>query len=116
MRALRLALVLLVGIAAMGCASPTVEPYGPDTYVVHVGSSQSGAKAHQVAIRTANQYCVERGLHMLPYSESSGSSHNIWIGPMSDVRFVFRCLSEGDPELRRTDMRSVPDTVIENAR
>jgi hypothetical protein len=102
---------LLVSCAGRGHFP--VQSYGPDTFVVHVGS-YSASKARRAAVKTANEYCGERNLVMMPDFESAESSLDPWAGERTDVEFVFRCHAANDPRLRPPEMRPTQRVIIED--
>jgi hypothetical protein len=97
-------LLFVVGLAAFACGSVPVQPYGRDTFVVHVDSA-NGAKAHRVAIDTANAHCSHLGLRMVPDAENSSVSASEMRGNVTVVQFIFRCLADSDPDNQRPTMR-----------
>ena len=112
-----LGLALLASCA--GCGHAPVQPYGPDTYVVYVGSA-SAAKARRAAVKTANEYCGERGLVMMPDSENVQTSHDMVAaafgvyGSQHDVEFIFRCYAANDRRLHPPEMRPTQRVIIED--
>ena len=112
-------IVILPSLALLLSCAPNfpVYPYGPDTYVVHV-ESFSAAKARGAAVKTANEYCGERNLVMMPDAEGSEASFDPrappWAGPRKDIQFIFRCLDAGDPRLQPPEMRPTQRLIIED--
>jgi hypothetical protein len=105
---MRIELILLIACSTvLACAKFPVQPYGRDTYVVYVDSTNP-AKARRVAVENANRHCSDLGLRMVPDSESSSMSGSVWRGPVATVQFIFRCLSDSDPANQRPIMRPTP--------
>jgi hypothetical protein len=77
------------------------------------GMSTKGAQRTKAA-KEADEYCRSNGKVMLPDHESSEGVSPGRHGPGATL--IFRCLEEGDPELRRPRMRSEPDVTIEDRR
>jgi hypothetical protein len=111
-----LRIVIIFGLAAMlaGCvtdAASTVLPIGPDTYRVS-GSAYTSfggyAAGEAEALKTANHYCQSQGRQMLMLSHEGTAT----IG--SGTAYInFRCLAEGDRDLKRPTYRPTPNIVIE---
>lgn len=106
-------LSLAAALALVGCASSGVTPMGRDTYMITksgtaVGSG-SGLKAD--LYREANAWCQARGLVMVPLSTEAADG--IPATRRASAELVFRAVKPGDIEDTRTNMRAVPDTVIE---
>ena len=55
---------LLVALLALGCATPTVQPYGPDSYATHAYGTPAGARAAVVDV--ASRFCGAMGQRSLP--------------------------------------------------
>lgn len=102
-------------MALIGCATTTdVVPMGPDTYMISAsapGARKSGSVLKASLYKQADEWCRERGLVMVPVSEQSANSTGIGSGASAEV--VFRAVKPGDPEIRRTNLKRSPDTVIE---
>jgi hypothetical protein len=111
MRSVVLMLVAVVLVVA-GCAHSGVVPIGPDTYMV--ANSEwgftSGSVQKAKVMKEASDYCISLGKQMLPISTSQ---NDVAFGKTPAAEVQFRCLSDGDPELRRPTLQPVPTTVIE---
>lgn len=99
-----LSLILLAGCAGAG------EPMqvGPDTYSISAfGSSMDGPQysPRHLAIKGAGEYCRKIDKEVLVSSISASVS-------TADV--VFKCLSKGDSELVRPDLKPAPDILIQS--
>lgn len=86
-----------------GCSSG-VQPAGPDTYFISKGSlpiwmSAAGAKAD--CYKKANQWCVARGLVMVPISTDGQDPIP---GQAGSAELTFRALPPGDPDIKRTNV------------
>jgi hypothetical protein len=91
------------------CASHVV-PAGPDTYMVsttEVGLTQGG-RAKAKAYRIANEWCVKRGLVMVPIAVDQHSAE--FMGRYGGAELTFRALKPGDPEIKRINIER-PDHV-----
>ena len=98
-------LVILVIPFVVDCAFVpgrwSVAPFGPDTYIAtNLDRWTTTAESAQ----HASGYCEERGKTVLPVR---------WDGHRE---FVFRCLDEGDPDLKRPAWDTEPAVRIEDAR
>ena len=85
-----------------GCSAAKITqplPVGPDTYTVSARTSHGGtASAREAALSAANQQCARLSKQLLVLK----SSTNIDFNENKDVVDVtFRCLTAGDPALRR---------------
>jgi len=107
---MRKLLVLLLVCILGGCATAgPVVPFGPDTYKI---SQDGGAfstcimsKGTTSTIQRANKYCQRLGKNFMPISSYTG---------ICSYDLTFRCLDEGDPELKRPDIEFTPDVVVED--
>jgi len=103
--------------ALTACASSTeIVPVGPDTYTVSASamSERGGAAGARIrAIQEAGRYCTNIGRELLVTNITTRTS-NLFGDGSSDV--IFRCLPQGDPDLRRPDVRPPPNVVIEDRR
>ncbi len=86
---------------------------GRDTFMISKNGTAIGvgSKIKADLYREANAWCVNQGLVMVPVSEKSvdgvaGTS-------LASAEIVFRAVKKGDYEDQRTNLRRVPDTVIE---
>lgn len=100
-------------LALAGCAFPTdVLPIGPDTYSVSSRSPQGAGESRASALKVAGQFCTKLGKNILVRDVSfTGGGFDQF-----SVDLIFRCLSEGDPELKRPNLETRPDVVIQNRR
>lgn len=107
---------LLLSVAALfvaGCVSSGVIPRGRDTYMISKSGTAvgSGSSIKADLYREADAWCRARGLVMVPLSESSVDG--IAGTRRASAEIVFRAVPPGDAEDARTNLRAVPDTVIE---
>lgn len=108
-----LALIIAAGATA-GCATQSVVPIGPDTYLI---SRQGGgfwampSKLKVEALREANSYCDSKGKSFQVVSTNERPTGGFGQFPEGEVQFM--CLTSGDPDLVRPKLRKEADTVIE---
>jgi hypothetical protein len=77
---------LLVLAVLSGCAPFLhISPVGPDTYAAETGAAHVGREA-------AVQFCTERGKQVLVTNSTQR---------FDGATTIFRCLSPGDPDLKR---------------
>jgi hypothetical protein len=109
----RLAATIVV-LALTSCAdSDKPVALGPDTFSVSAlaANSRGGiAGARTIATREAGQHCQSRGQQILVTNIETGTSSN---GGLGTATVTFRCLAEGDPELRRPNYQRAPDVIVE---
>ena len=110
---LAVAALLVLG----GCAqSGGVMPMGPDTYTTSAAAAPArggSSEARRLALSEANQHCAALSKEILVLDVSTATTN---IHGAGSAEVTFRCLSPGDPELVRPDIRRTPDTVIEDRR
>jgi hypothetical protein len=108
---------LFAALLLVGCAqSGGVLPMGPDTYSTSAAAAPARggwSEARRLALTEANQHCASLGKEILVMDVSTATTNLYGAGSAS---VTFRCLSPGDPELVRPDIRRVPDAVIEDRR
>ena len=108
-------LAVAFGVLA-GCANSSPAPVGKDTYMVaNTGawSWSSGEGLEGDLLREADAFCRSQGKQPMPVSMNTKDGSFSQFGHAS---LQFRCLSEGDPDLQRPNLRSVPSMVIEDQR
>lgn len=93
-----------------------VQKIGPETYMVSavaapVRGGVSGAQT--VALADANRYCAEQGKEIMVANTAGGAMNGFGAG---QANITFRCLEQGDRDLRRPNLRAAPDVVIEDRR
>ena len=98
---MRSILLLVLATAILSaCAHSGVVAIGPDTYMI--ANSEwgftSGSYQKAKALREASEYCKSIGKEMLPISTSQ---NDVSWGKTPAAEVQFRCLSPGDPELKR---------------
>lgn len=118
MRTLALGAALLTaGCGAISELYPaSVQPIGPDTYSVSAQLDRrdfsSGLPgAQRKALEAANETCARQGKQLLVKDTDSGTQ-----GMHVFYQANFRCLSPGDPELKRPNMVPAPNIVVEDRR
>ena len=92
--------------AMAGCAHSGVVPIGPDTYMVansEWGFSSGGVQKAKV-MKEASDFCARQGKEMLPISTRQ---NDVQFGKTPAAEVQFRCLSHGDPELKRPSQESI---------
>lgn len=108
----RLALAI-AALALASCAdSDKPVALGPDTFSVSAlaASSRGGvAGARTIAVREAGQHCQARGQQILVTNIETGTTS----GGLGTATVTFRCLSDGDPELRRPSYQPAPNVIVE---
>jgi len=95
------------------CAHSGVVSIGPDTYMIansEWGFTSGGVQKAKV-MKEASDYCNSIGKQMIPISTSQ---NDVAWGKTPSAEVQFRCLSQGDPELKRPTLEPIPATVIEN--
>jgi len=107
-----------VGVVLLaGCASPSaVVPYGKDTYIINVDDAMGGYSSGSLQVKAAqhaNAYCAKQGKVMRVRNTSNQGTQG-WTSTSSSL--IFSCIDENDPENTRPNLRTVPDTVIEDRR
>ena len=75
------------------------------------GGWASGSAMRGPLDQKANSYCLIHQKQMMPVSISS---EDAGYAKYADAELDFRCLSAGDPDLRRPNMQRAPDIRIEN--
>ena len=72
-------------------------------------ASLAGAgQSQKMAFDEANEYCGTMGREMM----TIGAQANEYAG----YQVTFRCLNSGDPELKRPNLETRPDVVIQDRR
>ena len=112
----RLLAIGLVGVIA-GCShSSGVIKVGPETYTIATSASWGKGgipAAKRIAYEEASDQCVKQGnLEVFTLSEKSNAT--TWVDGMFRFELNFRCLKAGDPEFKRQNLQSAPDSIIEN--
>ena len=113
MNKLWIAATLGAALALAGCGavprSTGAMKIGPDTYQILARASLAGAgQSQKMAFDEANEYCGTMGREMM----TIGAQANEYAG----YQVTFRCLNSGDPELKRPNLETRPDVVIQDRR
>ena len=110
--------ILTIGSALIlgGCASSGVMPMGPDTYMISTSNEISPAYAKRAALTEANEHCRQLGRQMIPLNTRSAAHRDALGDNIATFDFMFRCVSENDPEFKRPTMRKEADVIIEDRR
>ena len=109
-RRINTAVFIIVSAFLSGCAAEIV-PAGPDTYTVSASGgiyTQSSAGSRAKAFKAANEFCVKRGLVMVPVSVDERQyelGHHT-----ANINLVFRALRPGDPEIKRPNIENPTTT------
>jgi len=111
MRFLAVAVLLVAGLMA-GCASVSpIVSVGPDTYMVSSSSRVTESSLLKADLyRIAEEFCVAQNKRLMPVSSASS---NAAVGRKGSAEIMFRCLCEGDPELKRPSAEAVSNKTIE---
>ena len=109
-------LASLVNIALLSaCASPGGPvPMGKDTYMLSntgAWSWSAGAELKGELFREADAFCRGQGKNLMPESTATKDAN---FSQFAHAELQFRCLADGDPELKRPTMVQAPNVVIEN--
>jgi hypothetical protein len=111
---------LSTAILLAGCASSTgVLPVGPDTYSISAGASAARGGltgARGAALKEAGEYCAKAGKQILVQDISASSSDAASYDISQNSNVIFRCLSASDPDLKRPNLETRPDVVIQDRR
>lgn len=70
----------------------------------------SGGQVKADLFREAAEFCRKENRYLMPLS---ASVRDAAIAQYATAEIQFRCLSEGDPDLRRPNMEPLPDMRIE---
>ena len=100
-------------VALAGCAMPSGDPVpiGLDTYMLGKPGSFTtfaGVEVKAALYREAGAFCARQHKVLQPLAASSRDSG---FAQYASAEVTFRCLSPGDPDLRRPE--SAPNVVIE---
>lgn len=107
-------IISVVSIGITACAyNSGVVPMGKDTYMLSNTSTTAYASGTQMLAKLYQQaaiYCGERNLTVQPIRETSkdGAPYQ-----KANAMLQFRCLADGDHELRRPTMENTPDVIIQ---
>lgn len=104
---------LAAAIAAGGCSTSSgVLKLGPDTFTVHAEAKDVAggeAESRRMVLSEAAKYCADRNLNLMVTSIKSG---RVYPPPGGRAEATFRCLAEGDKDLRRPVYEEGADTII----
>jgi hypothetical protein len=106
--------LLPVGVAVLmtGCATSSPIPLGEDTYMLSntgAWSWSSGAGLKGDLYIQADAYCRSHGRKLMPlHADSNNGSYS----EFAHAEVQFRCLAEGDPNLKPP--KPAPNVIIEN--
>lgn len=112
-----LSILILITIAISGCSSTSgVIKIGLDTYTIATSASfgKGGIPAaKRIAYEEAGEQCQKLG-NLEVYTLSEKSNGATWVDGMFRFELNFRCLRPTDPEFKRQNLQSAPDSIIEN--
>jgi hypothetical protein len=105
------AVLLAVGLLA-GCASVSpIMPVGPDTYMVSTTAPAAGGGNLKAELyQKAGEFCASQKKVLMPVAVASSDAS---FGKKGSAELTFRCLCEGDPELKRPSAEAVSNKTIE---
>ena len=97
-----------------GCGSSGPVAIGPDTYMAAdtggLVTSYSGGALKAGLYQQANAFCRAQGREVMPVN---ATGNNAGYAQWAHAEIEFRCLSPGDPELRRPRFKPAPNVLIE---
>jgi len=105
--------IMAISIFVGGCTNPGLVPMGRDTYMLSRPGgffTVADGEVKSELYREANEYCRRENRYLMPLSSSSRDAA---VAQYASAEIQFRCLAEGDPELRRPDMEPVPNVSME---
>ena len=103
----------MLSACATSSGTGDITPIGKDTYMLaRPGGffTLSGGEVKAQLYRDANNYCKSIGRNLMPVSSSSVDSAPY---KYANAELQFRCLADGDPDLRRPTMVNKPDVTVE---
>jgi hypothetical protein len=86
-----------------------VSKLGPDTYTTSAAAVPAGggpSEARRIALTEANAHCDKLGQQIIVLKVGTEVTN---IHGAGKAEVVFRCLSDGDPELRRPQVDQLPE-------
>jgi hypothetical protein len=107
-------LACLLALLPACASSPVIVPEGPDTFVAYkqAATGFSGTAPLKIeAMQAAGAHCADLGKKFVVVSTNETPGGALGRYPGAEVHF--RCLDEGDKDLKRPTMRPNADTVIE---
>jgi hypothetical protein len=110
-----LSLTLIAILAGCGHSSGTIK-IGLDTYTISTSASWGKGgipAAKRMAYEEAIEQCSRAG-NTEVFTLSEKSNERTWTEGMYRFELNFRCLKANDPEFKRQNLKSSPDTIIEN--
>ena len=107
---MRIYLTLIVLSLLSGCASTGVVSTGPDTYMIAKTAGAPGTSGGEVTAdlyREANAFCIGQNRQLLTVHVTALD----WkpFVRLANSKLEFRCLAEGDPQLRPETTNETPD-------
>lgn len=103
---LKLVLPLFAALAISACATSSVVPVGKDSYALSVTRCGVCESPRIAAYSAANEFCGKKGKQsVIQNVDGSGI-----VGGPTTANLVFACVSEGDPDYQRANLR--PDNGV----
>jgi hypothetical protein len=88
----------------LGCSTSSIIPTGQDTYMVTAsGAGFSTVGVRDKVFKAANDYCVKRGLVMVPISFKANPGL-LGRNPPPSADLIFRALKPGDPAIANSTL------------
>lgn len=112
---MKTSIAMVAAALLVGCASNSgALKIGPDTFTVtatrqSIAGGAAGAQAS--ALKEANRQCESMGREVMVTDTAAGFER-----PYNRYSVTFRCLHAVDPTLRRPNLETRPDVVIEDRR
>ena len=113
--AMKKILIQITTLSLAGCVSSGVIPMGQDTFMITKQSSTGFHSASSVkaeVYQEGSAYCSAHGKEFQPVNERGVDG--VPGRSFANAEVQFRCLTKGDPELRRPTMKPYANVRIEN--
>jgi len=100
-------------VSLNACMSTGIVPQGRDTYMISKQGTalSSGATVKATLYKEADAWCRKQGLVMVPVSEHT--TDGVPGAHFASAEITFRAVRSDDPENQRTNMKPIPNQVIE---
>jgi len=104
---------LIATVTLSACMSTGIVPQGRDTYMISKQGTalSSGARVKATLYKEADAWCRKQGLVMVPVSEHT--TDGVPGVHLASAEITFRAVRSDDPENQRTNMKPIPNQVIE---
>lgn len=90
-----------------------VTPVGANTYMVVGYTNGNPGEAVEHALQAADRYCLRQGLNLVLRHQAGSANRSAWGNVETSSTIVFGCVTQNDPEYRRTTMTTDPAVVVE---